>query len=96
MPEGKREILKAFRILYSGALMNGPFSIIAANSDFMYALNDRIKLRPMVAAKKGDFLFISSEEAAIRKVCSSPDVLWHPRGGEPVIGVVNKQNIKNK
>jgi len=96
MPEDKREILKAFRILYSGALMNGPFSIIAANSDFMYALNDRIKLRPMVAAKKGNFLFVSSEEAAIRKVCSSPDILWHPRGGEPVIGVVNKQNIKNK
>jgi len=94
MPSGNREILKALRILYGSALLNGPFSIIVGSSDFMYALNDRIKLRPLVAARKGEYLFISSEEAPIRKVCVSPDSLWHPDGGEPVIGIVRKEEIK--
>lgn len=91
MPEDKREILKALRILYGSALVNGPFSIIVGSTNFMYALNDRIKLRPLVAARKGEYLFISSEEAPIRKVCSSPDQLWHPDGGEPVMGIVKKK-----
>jgi glutamate synthase domain-containing protein 1 len=91
MDEDMRELLKALRISYSSALLNGPFSIIVGNNNYMYALNDRIKLRPMVAAKKGDYLFVSSEEAAIRGVCISPDILWHPRGGEPVIGLINKK-----
>jgi len=89
-----REILKALRIIYGSALLNGPFSIIVGSGDFMYALNDRIKLRPLVAARKGEYLFISSEEAPIRRVCASPDHLWHPDGGEPVIGIVRKEEIK--
>jgi len=94
MPEDNREILKSLRILYGSALLNGPFSIIVGSGNFMYALNDRIKLRPLVAARKGEYLFISSEEAPIRKVCVSPDRLWHPDGGEPVIGIVRKEEIK--
>jgi len=96
MPDDKREVLKALRILYGSALINGPFSIIAGNSNFMYALNDRIKLRPLVAARKDKYLFISSEEAPIRKVCPSPDSLWHPDGGEPVMGVINKKESSNR
>jgi glutamate synthase domain-containing protein 1 len=89
MPDEEKKIAKALRILYGGALINGPFSIIVGYNDFMYALNDRIKLRPMVAARKDDFLYVSSEEAAIRKVCPYPDLLWHPEGGIPVIGIIN-------
>jgi glutamate synthase domain-containing protein 1 len=85
LPEDIREFLTALRITYAKALVNGPFSIIVGNNNFMYALNDRIKLRPLVAAKKGDFTFVSSEESAIRKVCREPDLLWNPKGGEPVI-----------
>ena len=96
MPAKERDILKALRILYGSALLNGPFSIIVGSSDFMYALNDRIKLRPLVAARKGEYLFISSEEAPIRKVCVSPDHLWHPDGGEPVIGIVRKKETKKE
>jgi len=102
MPVDKREILKALRISYGSALINGPFSIIVGKGNFMYALNDRIKLRPLVAARKGEYLFVSSEEAPIRKVCASPDRLWHPDGGEPVMGVVKevkkeeKKSIKEK
>jgi glutamate synthase domain-containing protein 1 len=95
MPSEEREILKALRILYGSALINGPFSIIVGNSNFIYALNDRIKLRPLVAARKDEYLFISSEEAPIRKVCPSPDCLWYPDGGEPVIGMMKKEAGKN-
>jgi glutamate synthase domain-containing protein 1 len=61
----------------------------------MYALNDRVKLRPMVAARKDDFLYVSSEESAIRKVCVRPDRVWHPEGGMPVIGFVKNSGSKN-
>ncbi len=88
MPEEDRQLAKTLRILYGGALVNGPFSIIIGSNDFMFALNDRIKLRPMVAARKDDFLFVSSEESAIKKVCANPDEVWHPEGGIPVIGTV--------
>ncbi len=95
MPCEKREILKALRIVYGSALLNGPFSIIVSNGSYMYALNDRIKLRPLVAARKDSYLFISSEEASIRKVCPSPDVIWQPDGGEPVIGKIYKREKKS-
>lgn len=91
MPQQQKELAKALRILYGGALINGPFSIIVGHNDFMFALNDRIKLRPMVAAKKDDFLYVSSEESAIRKVCPTPDILWHPEGGVPVIGRIKRK-----
>jgi glutamate synthase domain-containing protein 1 len=81
--------------MYGGALVNGPFSIIVGSSKFMYALNDRIKLRPMVAARKDDYLFVSSEESAIRKVSRDLDRVWHPDGGEPVIGIVKNLSKKN-
>ncbi len=82
----QKQLLKALRIVYGGALINGPFSIIVSNGNYLYALNDRIKLRPLVAAKKGNFLFVSSEEAPINKVCKNLDYVWHPEGGIPVIG----------
>ncbi|MBM3710235.1 MAG: hypothetical protein FJW61_07440, partial [Actinobacteria bacterium] len=88
MPEEKKQIIKALRIMYGGALINGPFSIIVGHNNFIYALNDRIKLRPLVAARKENLLFVSSEESAIKKVCKEPDNIWHPQGGEPVIGFV--------
>ncbi len=95
MPDDVKELLKALRIVYGSALLNGPFSIIVGSKNYMYALNDRIKLRPLVAARKNSFLYISSEEASIRKVCPEPDLLWFPNGGEPVIGMLkNDKNIK--
>jgi glutamate synthase domain-containing protein 1 len=66
--------------------MNGPFTIIVAHQGEMIGLTDRIKLRPLTAAEKGDYLFLSSEEAAIRLVSPTLNKVWSPRGGEPVIG----------
>ena len=87
--EEKREILRTLRIIYGSALINGPFSVIAANTDTMVGLNDRIKLRPLVAATSGSKLYMASEESAIREICQTPDKIWMPKAGEPVIGKLN-------
>ncbi|MGB9840236.1 MAG: hypothetical protein ACPLRQ_06635, partial [Thermovenabulum sp.] len=73
------------RMVYASALLNGPFSIIIANSHMMIGLTDRIMLRPLVAAKKDDFYYMASEEAAIREICIEPDTVWSPKGGEPIV-----------
>ena len=52
----------------------------------MVGLNDRIKLRPLVAARKDNWLYLSSEEAGIRAMCCDLDLIWAPRAGQPVIG----------
>ncbi|MBN1460270.1 MAG: hypothetical protein JXA57_12100, partial [Armatimonadetes bacterium] len=52
----------------------------------MVGINDRIKLRPLVAARKDNWLYLSSEEAGIRAMCAEPDLVWTPRAGYPVIG----------
>jgi glutamate synthase domain-containing protein 1 len=54
----------------------------------MVALNDRIKLRPLVAARQGSRLMVASEESAIREVLDAPDEVWAPRAGEPVVARV--------
>ncbi|MDD3726631.1 MAG: glutamine amidotransferase family protein [Candidatus Ratteibacteria bacterium] len=83
--EENNNFLKALRIIYAPALINGPFAIIVANSGMFLGMNDRLKLRPLVAAKKGDFVYIASEESAIRWVCRNPDIIWMPDAGMPVV-----------
>jgi glutamate synthase domain-containing protein 1 len=81
----QRENYEKLRMIYGSALVNGPFGIICGYGRGMFGLNDRIKLRPMIAAEKGDMIYIASEESAIRTICAQPDRVWNPRGGEPVI-----------
>jgi glutamate synthase domain-containing protein 1 len=88
----RKELLTAIRTAYSSLLINGPFSIILGTSDFIIALNDRVKLRSLTAAEKGDNLYVASEESAIRAICPKPDYVWTPKGGEPVIGRLEKTN----
>ncbi len=85
-------VLRALRQTYGSLLMNGPFTIIVAHQGEMIGLTDRIKLRPLTAAEKGDYLFLSSEEAAIRLVSPTLCKVWSPRGGEPVIGRLKTLN----
>ena len=87
--EKKKEFLKTLRVIYGSALINGPFAIIVANSNTMIGLNDRLKLRPLVAAQKGDFVYLASEESAIRYICPQPECIWMPEAGEPVIVKLN-------
>ncbi len=85
MQPKEANMLTALRQTYGSLLMNGPFSIVVANQDEMIGLTDRIKLRPLVAGTKGDYMYLSSEEAAMRLVSPNLDKFWTPRGGEPVI-----------
>lgn len=78
------------RNIFSSLLVTGPFSIILGFSGGIMALNDRLKLRSMVAAEKGDTVYIASEECAIRSICPDVDRIWSPRGGEPIIVTLNK------
>lgn len=80
--------LKSIRSVYASALINGPFSIILGFKKGMIALNDRIKLRSLVAAEKGSRTYVASEESAIRIICNDPHKVWSPRGGEPVIALL--------
>ncbi len=86
LPEKRQRLYRALRQVYGGALVNGPFAIIFGRQGQMVGVNDRIKLRPLVAARKESWLYISSEEAGIRAMCPEPDIVWTPRAGQPVIG----------
>jgi glutamate synthase domain-containing protein 1 len=86
MPEKRQELYTALRKVYGGALVNGPFAIIFGRQGEMVGINDRIKLRPLVAARRQSWLYLSSEEAGIRAMCPDPDLVWTPRAGYPVIG----------
>ncbi|GBE56298.1 hypothetical protein BMS3Bbin16_00500 [archaeon BMS3Bbin16] len=70
-------------------MLNGPFAIIINNTDSMIAFNDRIKLRPLIAAELGETTFVASEEAAIREIEPDLDRVWAPRAGSPVIARLN-------
>jgi len=94
--EEEKGLLRSLRIIYGSALVNGPFSVVVANSRYMVGLNDRVKLRPLVAARKGNTLYLSSEEAAIRAACRDLDTVWMPKAGEPIVGrLVNGEAKKD-
>ncbi len=85
MDPEEAELIKTLRRVYGSAAANGPFAILVGFGDGMLALNDRIKLRPLVAAEDGDRIYVASEEAAIRTICPEPERVWRPEAGEPVI-----------
>ena len=85
MPDDQRHLFTALRMVYGSALLNGPFAVVLGMGSGMVALNDRIKLRPLVAARQGSVVYVASEESAIREICPKPDVSWMPRAGEPVV-----------
>lgn len=103
LPEEERKIHEAIRMTYGSAMMNGPFGIIVGTHEGMVFMNgdveqgnamlgltDRIKLRPLIAAEKDDLVFVSSEEAAIRKICPELDRVWMPGAGRMVIARIEK------
>ena len=83
--EGAREQETLLRRMFPSLLITGPFSIILGYTGGLMALGDRLKLRSMVCAEKGDRAYISSEESAIRKIEPDLDRVWAPAGGEPVV-----------
>lgn len=90
MSAEEKELHTALRSTYAGLLMNGPFGVVIANHEYMIALTDRIRLRPLTAATKDNRLYFSSEEASIRLIEPELDQIWTPMGGLPVIGKIGE------
>jgi glutamate synthase domain-containing protein 1 len=86
MPKKEKELSLALRQVYGSLLLNGPFAVIIAHQGEMIGLTDRIRLRPLTVGEKGDMLYLSSEESAIRLISPELDRSWIPTGGQPVIG----------
>jgi len=95
MPAAEKKLNQALRQVYGSLLLNGPFAVIIAHQGEMIGLTDRIRLRPLTVGEKGDMLYLSSEEAAIRLVCPDLDRAWIPMGGEPIVGRL-KEEIKKQ
>ncbi len=85
MPPRERELHTALRQTYGSLLLNGPFSVIVSNRTQMIGLTDRIRLRPLVAGRSGDFTYISSEEAPMHLIDDTLQETWIPRGGVPIV-----------
>ena len=75
----------ALRACYSGALVNGPFSIIVGSDEGLLALNDRLKLRALMAAESGDMVYLASEQAAIEVMCPDECEIRSVEGGVPFV-----------
>jgi glutamate synthase domain-containing protein 1 len=86
MPKEEQDLMRAIRQTYGSLLLNGPFAVVIAHNGEMIGLTDRIRLRPLTVGEKGDMLYLSSEESAIRLISPELDSAWSPLGGEPVIG----------
>lgn len=89
MNEKEKKLLTTLRMVYGPLLMNGPFAVIIGQTGRMIGLTDRIRLRPITAATRGEMFYISSEEASIRLISPQLDRVWTPNGGEPVVGELN-------
>ncbi|MFH0942545.1 MAG: glutamine amidotransferase family protein [Chloroflexota bacterium] len=89
-PPKEQQFLRTLRQVYSSLLLNGPFTVIIAHQGEMIGLTDRIRLRPLVAGTRGNRLYLSSEEAAMRLVCPDMERTWSPMGGEAIIGRLKK------
>ena len=88
MSDDERDMAEALRVVYGSAMLNGPFAIVLGFNGGMVALNDRIKLRPLVAARQGSILMVASEESALHEALDSPDTIWAPKAGEPLVARV--------
>lgn len=94
LPEEEKRKLTYLRNTFSSLLLTGPFSILVGFTNGMMALNDRLKLRSMVAAERGNVAYVASEECAIRTIMPELDRVWAPSGGEPVVFTINGEEPK--
>jgi glutamate synthase domain-containing protein 1 len=92
-PEEK-EALEALRMVYGPAVLNGPFAVLFGSTNSLIGFNDRIKLRPLVCGEQGDFVYMASEEAAIREIDPHIEKIWAPKAGEPVIAYLEEPALK--
>lgn len=85
MPENLKAYETALRIVYSSALVNGPFSVILGSDEGLLAINDRLKLRALMVAEKDHMVYMASEQAAIEVVCPDAENVRSIGGGVPFV-----------
>lgn len=76
---------EALRCVYASALVNGPMSVILGSDEGLLALNDRLKLRALMAGEKGSMVYLASEQAAIEIVCPDVENVRSIEGGVPFV-----------
>ncbi len=84
MHADEKEAYQAIRMVYGSGLLNGPFAILFGHSRGLVGMNDRIKLRPFVAATKGKTVYMASEESAIRRDMPRPRKGMGAEGGQAI------------
>ena len=93
-PEAKRrERLTTLRAAYAGALLNGPFAVLVGFAGGVLGFCDRLKLRPLTAAEKGDRVYLASEESAIWAMDGPPDRSWPIDAGKPVVFRLEEEKV---
>ena len=85
MESGRAAFETALRCVYASALVNGPMSVILGSDEGLLALNDRLKLRALMAGEKGSMVYLASEQAAIEVVCPDVQNVRSIEGGEPFV-----------
>lgn len=80
----------ALRCVYSSALISGPMSVILGSHEGLLALNDRLKLRALMAGEKGNMVYLASEQAAIEIVCPDVENVRSIDGGVPFVVQLNE------
>jgi len=92
MDDEQRTLYTQLRSIYASAALNGPFAFLLAWSGGLIGLNDRVKLRPLLIATRGNTTYMSSEEASIREISPELDDIWAPQAGTPYIVRLTPQN----
>ncbi|HPC44586.1 MAG TPA: glutamine amidotransferase family protein [Candidatus Latescibacteria bacterium] len=95
MPPDEAAEATALRQTYASAALNGPFAFLFGYNGGLIGLNDRVKLRPLVVAERGDTVYMASEESAIRVVSPDLDTLFYPVAGQPVIARLYSETAEN-
>lgn len=96
MDKEKKEEYTYLRNTFSSLLITGPFSILVGFNGGLMALNDRLKLRSLVAAEKDNTVYFASEESAIRILEPEPDKVWFPKGGEANIVRLHHKGVERE
>ena len=86
----------ALRCVYSSALINGPMSVILGSDEGLLALNDRLKLRALMAGEKGRMVYLASEQAAIEIVCPEVENVRSIDGGVPFVVQLDEVAARKK